>query len=170
VIVHTGPNHLILGEPSGTMSARLDSVAAMLKRGGLDARTSGDLRRDVLQKLINNASGNTLAALSRTDLGGLGTDEGLCALSIDVMREALDVGAALGWDLRQEVDVEGLARRGKPGQRPSMLQDVLQGRPIEVEALLGQVQAFAQEAGVAVPTIGVILPLLRGLDRSLRAA
>jgi 2-dehydropantoate 2-reductase len=170
VIVHTGPNHYILGEPDGTMSARLDSVAAMLRRGGMDARTSGDLRRDVLEKLINNASGNTLAALSRTDLGGLGADEGLCALSIDVMREALDVFAALGWDLRNEVDVESLARRGKPGQRPSMLQDVLQGRPIEVEALLGQVEAFAQETDVAVPTIRVILPLLRGLDRSLRAA
>ena len=170
VIVHTGPNHFILGEPSGEMSARLDSVAAMLRRGGLDARTSADLRRDVLQKLMNNASGNTLAALSRTDLGGLGTDEGLCALSIGVIREALGVSAALGWDLRQEIDVEALARRGKPGQRPSMLQDVLLGRPIEVEALLGQVQVFARETRVATPTIDVILPLLRGLDRSLRAA
>lgn len=168
VIVHTGPNHLILGEPNGSSSTRLAAVIEMLKRAGIDARTSEDLRRDVLQKLINNASGNTLAALSRTDLAGLGSDAGLCALSINVMREALAVGAALGWDLRQEVDVEGLARRGKPGQRPSMLQDVLQGRPIEAEALLGQVQAFAQEQGVAVPTMDVILPLLRGLDRSLR--
>ncbi len=169
-IVHTGPNHFILGEPDGSSSARLASVIEMLKRAGIDARSSADLRRDVLQKLINNASGNTLAALSRTDLAGLGSDAGLCTLSINVMREALEVGAALGWDLRHEVDVEGLARRGKPGQRPSMLQDVLQGRPIEAEALLGQVHAFAEEKGVAVPTIAVILPLLRGLDRSLRAA
>ncbi len=170
VIVHTGPNHFILGEPDGSSSARIENVVEMLKRGGIDARTSGDLRRDILQKLVNNASGNTLAALSRTDLAGLGADAGLCALSINVMHEALAVGAALGWDLRREIDVEGLARRGKPGQRPSMLQDVLHGRPIEVEALLGQVEAFAQEKKVPVPTIGVILPLLRGLDRSLRAA
>jgi len=170
VIVHTGPNHFILGEPDGKMSARLEAVAGLLRRGGLDARTSADLRGDVLQKLMNNASGNTIAALSRTDLGGLGADEGLRVLSMAVIREALAVSAALGWDLHQEIDVEGLARRGKPGQRPSMLQDVLQGRPIEVEALLGQLQAFAREAGVAVPTINVILPLLRGLDRALRAA
>ncbi len=169
VIVHTGPNHLILGEPDGSSSPRLESVVAMLGRAGMDARISRDLRRDVLEKLINNASGNTLAALSRTDLAGLGSDPGLCALSINVMREALAVGAALGWDLREKVDVEALARRGKPGQRPSMLQDVLQGRPIEVEALLGQVHAFARETGVPAPTIEVILPLLRGLDRSLRA-
>jgi 2-dehydropantoate 2-reductase len=50
-----------------------------------------------------------------------------------------------------------------------MLQDVLQGRPIEVEALFGQVHAFAHEAGVPVPTMDAILPLLRGLGQSLRA-
>jgi ketopantoate reductase len=49
-----------------------------------------------------------------------------------------------------------------------MLQDVLQGRPIEAEALFGQVHAFAHEAGVAVPTMDAILPLLRGLDMALR--
>jgi len=103
------------------------------------------------------------------DLGGLGNDPALCALSIDIMREALAVAAALGWDLRADTDVEAAARRGKPGQRPSMLQDVLKGRPMEVEALLGQIEAFAREKETAVPTINVILPLLRGLDRTLRA-
>jgi 2-dehydropantoate 2-reductase len=50
-----------------------------------------------------------------------------------------------------------------------MLQDVLLGRPLEVEAHLGQTQAFGREAGVPTPTIDVILPLLRGLDKTIRA-
>ena len=54
-----------------------------------------------------------------------------------------------------------------PPHRPSMMQDVLARRPIEVEAQVGQLQAFAREAGVATPVIDAILPLLRGLDRSL---
>lgn len=170
VIVHTGANHLVLGEPDGSVSARLQAAVAMFKRGGVDAKVSNDLRRDIWQKLVHNASGNTLAALTRVDLGGLGTDPDLCTLSIDIMREALAVAAALGWDLHAEMDVEAAARRGKPGQRPSMLQDALKGRPMEVEALLGQIQAFAREKEIAVPSIDVILPLLRGLDRSLRAA
>jgi len=170
VVVHTGPDHLILGEPDGTASARLSAVVAMFKRAGIDARVSRDLRSDIWQKLVNNASGNTLAALARTDLGGLGADAGLRELAISVMREVLAVAAALGWDLRAEIDVGTLARRGKSGQRPSMLQDVLQNRPLEVEALLGQLQAFARETKTPVPAIDVILPLLRGLDRALRAA
>ena len=89
-----------------------------------------------------------------------------------IMRESLEVAAALGWDFRKEIDVEKVATRATPGpsSTPSMLQDVLLGRPVEVEAHIGQTQAFAREAGVATPTIDIILPLLRGLDRTLRAA
>ncbi len=170
VIVHTGPNHLVLGEPDNSTSERLQAVAAMFTRGGIDTRISADIRRDVWQKLALNASGNTLAALTQIDLGGLGTDPGLCELAIKVMREAIAVAAKQGWDLSAEMDVEKLARRGKPGQRPSMLQDVTQKRALEVEALLGQIQAFARELKIATPSIDVILPLLRGLDRALSAA
>ena len=170
VIVHTGVNHLILGEPDGSTTARLQAAVDMFKRGGIDTRISTDIRRDVWQKLALNASGNTLAALTRVDLGGLGTDAGLCELSIKIMREAIAVAAAQGWDLSAEMDVEKLARRGKPGQRPSMLQDVTHKRALEVEALLGQIQAFARDLKVATPNIDVILPLLRGLDGALRAA
>lgn len=169
VIVHSGPDHLILGEPDGSASARLDGAIKFLSARDVDARASGDLRSDILQKLVNNTSGNPIAALARADLGLQGTDPELCALSIALMRETLEVAAALGWDLRSKLDLEALARRGKAGELPSMGQDAALGRPLEVEAILGQLQAFAREKTVPVPAIDVILPLLRGLDRALRA-
>jgi 2-dehydropantoate 2-reductase len=170
VIVHTGPNFLILGEPDGSTSPRLNEAVAMFGRGGMEARVSADLRRDVLEKLAMNASGNTIAALSLRDLGGQAADEGLCALSERIMGEVLEVAARLGWDLRSKLDLPALARRGKPGMRPSMQQDVTLGRQMEVEALVGQVQAFARELGIGVPAIDVMVPLLRGLNRSLAEA
>ena len=169
VISHVGSNHFILGEPDGSSSARLEQSVAMLRRGGIDGRASNDLRRDIWGKLVSNASGNTIAALTRLDLGALAADPDLCGQMVSVMEEVLAVAAALGWDLRGQMDLPTIARRGTWGQRPSMLQDVLQGRPIEVEALFGQVHAFAHEAGVPVPTMDAILPLLRGLGQSLRA-
>jgi 2-dehydropantoate 2-reductase len=168
VVVHNGSNHFILGEPDGSSSQRLEQAVAMLRRGGIDGRQSSDLRRDIWGKLVSNASGNTIAALTRLDLGALAADAALCAQMVSVMQEVLEVAAALGWDLRAQMDLPAIARRGTWGQRPSMLQDVLQGRPIEAEALFGQVHAFAHEAGVAVPTMDAILPLLRGLDMALR--
>jgi 2-dehydropantoate 2-reductase len=169
VIVHSGPDHLILGEPDGSASARLDGAISFLRARGVDARVSRDLRSEILQKLVNNTSGNPIAALARADLGLQGSDPELCALSIALMRETLEVAAALGWDLRSKLDLEALARRGKPGELPSMGQDAALGRPLEVEAIIGQLQAFAREKSVPVPAIDIILPLLRGLDRALRA-
>jgi len=168
VIVHNGPNFFILGEPDGSSSPRLAAAAAMFGRAGIETRLSADLRRDVLEKLVMNASGNTVAALTGRDLGGQAADPGLCGLSERIMAEVLEVAAKLGWDLRGKLDLPTIARRGKPGMRPSMQQDVDLGRPLEIEAIVGQVQAFAREHGVATPAIDVMVPLLRGLDRTLR--
>jgi 2-dehydropantoate 2-reductase len=168
VLVHIGANHLVIGEPDRSSSARLESVIQMFRRADIDARPSDDLRREIWRKLTQNASGNTLCAITRVDLGGLGTDPDLRAIAVRIMKEVLEVASATGWDFRAEVDVEAVARRGKPGQRTSMHQDALAGRAMEVESLLGQVQAFAREVRVPVPTIDVILPMLRGLDRSLQ--
>jgi 2-dehydropantoate 2-reductase len=168
VIVHTGGNYLMIGEPDNSTTPRLTAVIEMFKRGGVDARLSNDLRRDIWQKLCLNASGNTVTAITRNDLAQVGADNDLCRISVDIMKETLAVAAAQGWDLRAENDVEAAARRGRPGQRTSMMQDALAGRAMECEALLGQTQAFARELGIATPTIDIILPLIRGLDRSFR--
>ncbi|MGQ0750950.1 MAG: ketopantoate reductase family protein, partial [Betaproteobacteria bacterium] len=82
VIWHSGPDHLILGEPDSSASARLQKAVALLKARGVDARLSRDLRRDILQKLVFNASGNPISALARADLGVQGSDPELRALSI----------------------------------------------------------------------------------------
>jgi 2-dehydropantoate 2-reductase len=171
VVVHAGGNRWLIAEPSGDSTHRVRAVAELFRRSGFDAEVPTDLRAEVWRKLVRNASGNTLAALTRLNLFEIAAREELAALSIGLARETLEVAAALGWDLRGEIDLQALARRGeRDGPRPSMLQDVLLGRRLEVEAILGQTHAFAREAGVAVPTMDVILPLLRALDRSLATA
>ena len=65
--------------------------------------------------------------------------------------------AAQGWDLRAETDCEAAARRGRPGQRTSMMQDALAKRPMACEALLGQTQAFARGLGRLLAERGITL-------------
>ncbi len=171
VIVHFSGNLWLIGEPDGSTSARLKSVIDLFNAGGLVAEVPADLRREVWRKTSGNAAGNTLAALTRLSGADFGLIAGLQDIYAGLMRETLEVAAKLGWDLRAEIDVEKVARRSDPSRfRSSMLQDVDAGRPMEVEALLGQIQSFAREAGVAVPVIDSIVPLLRGLDLSLRNA
>jgi 2-dehydropantoate 2-reductase len=163
---------VVIGEPTGQPTPRLRTVVDLFSKSGLSTEIPSDLRAEIWRKLMSNAAGNTLAALTRRGHYEIATDPDLKRIGMQIMRETLDVAAAVGWDLRREIDIEKIASRATPGAspKPSMLQDVLLGRPVEVEAHVGQTQAFAREAGVAVPAIDMVLPLLRGLDRSLRAA
>ena len=174
-VVHS-PNEIVEPASSDSGPAHSSSAAAVGKsaaRGGRCAAAGGGRCRLPATGAAKSCtaraqcSGNTMQRRA-PDPGQQGSNPN-CELSIAVMREVLDVAAALGWDLRPELDLEKAARRGKPGMRPSMLQDVVLGRALEVEAVLGQVQAFAREKGVAVPATDVILPLLRALDRNVAA-
>jgi 2-dehydropantoate 2-reductase len=171
VIVHIGGNRFVLGEPNGDKTPRVQAIVDLFSKSGLPAESSADIRGEIWRKLMNNAPGNSIAALTRRGHYDTWSEPGLKEVGIAIMRESLEVAAAMGWDLRKDIDPEKAAARVTPApmSTPSMLQDVLLDRPVEVEAHLGQIQAFAREAGVKTPTIDVVLPLLRGLDKSIRA-
>ncbi len=172
VIVNTNQNRWVIGEPDNSSSARLKTVIDLIGATGIDTKASPDIRAELFRKLANNASNNTLCSLTRLDSAGIAADDGIVKLSMGIIGETLAVAAKLGWDMRKEINVEQIAlrARGKPGAKPSTLQDVLAGKSLEIDALLGQTQAFAREHGVATPVIDVCLPLLRGLDAGIRTA
>lgn len=175
VIVHSYLNNWGLGEPSvssagsnaGVPSVRLKATVDLFLAAGLGARVAPDIRRELWLKLVRVGSQSVVGALTRLNNKDTGDNAELAQLRRRYIGEVLDVAASQGCDLRADVDIAKLTGPAPP-HRPSMLQDVLARRPIEVEAQVGQLQAFAREAGVATPVIDVILPLLRGLDRSLR--
>lgn len=166
VVAHHSRSHFILGEPDGSLSERVKVVADLLTSSGLPAEISADIRHEIWRKLLINAAGNPLAALTRLSAHDRAEDPDLLALSRAIESEVVLTARAMGYDVKEIVPLAGKLSQG----RPSMLQDVLNGRPLEIEALLGQVRDFAQQARVATPTINTLLPLLRGLDRSLRFA
>jgi 2-dehydropantoate 2-reductase len=172
VVEHTARNLYHLGPPVPGEPVRSEAVAELFSRGGVDARVSPDIRREVWRKLLMNAPGNPISALTRLSAGERALDPDLAELTVRIVQEVLAVAKAEGTDLFGEVDLEEFRRppgSGRGAGRPSMLQDVIAGRPTEVESILGQVQAFAREHGVPVPAIDIVLPLMRGLDRAVRA-
>jgi 2-dehydropantoate 2-reductase len=170
VVVHSNQNRWVFGEPDLTSSARLKTIVDLVRGAGVETDASPDIRSELFRKLANNASNNTLCSLTRLDSLGVANDDALVGLSMGIISETLAVAEKLGWDLSKDVNVEQVATRarGKPGMKPSTFQDVLAGKSLEIDGLLGQTQAFAREHGIATPVIDVCLPLLRGVDASLR--
>jgi 2-dehydropantoate 2-reductase len=170
IVTHYGANKWIIGEPTGDRSPRAEKVAEVLEAAGLGAVVSEDVRRDMWEKLFRNVSGNPLSAITRIPVSEWRNAPGIAEVGHGLVVETIEVARAMGWDLADTVDpVAIVSPSGRVGGKSSMLQDVEAGRPMEVEAIVGQVQAFARENGVATPTIDVILPLLRGLDSAIRA-
>lgn len=167
VVAHYANNRFIFGEPDGSLSARARAVAELFTNAGMPSELSADIRAEVWHKLLLNASNNPLAALSRLSAHDRALDPELAGLGDRVLEEVIGTAGALGWDLRKAAAESPMLRdSARSTSRPSMLQDALLGRPMEVEGLLGQVQAFARSASVHTPVIDVILPILRGLARS----
>ncbi len=170
VIVHTGQNRWVFGEPDNTTSARLKTVADLVGGAGIESVASSDIRREIFRKMSGNASNNSLGALTRLDTAAIAEDEGLAQLAAGIISETLAVAARLGCDMSGEIKPAEVARRsrGKPGQKPSTVQDAIAGKSLEIDGLIGQTQAYARELGVATPVIDVCYTLLRGLDASFR--
>ncbi len=169
VVRHREANRWPVGEPDGAMTPRLERVVGLMAPAGLAATAVPDIRRHVLRKLMRNVAGNPLSALTRLVDGPNAHVEGLAEVGRALIREALEVGAAQGIDLRDETDPAALVKPGERATGPSStLQDVLAGRPLEVEPLLGGLQQLGRETGVATTTIDVVAALLRGLDLSIR--
>jgi 2-dehydropantoate 2-reductase len=166
VVVNTAGKRWLLGEPDNSRPARLDAVAKLLSDAGLDTVVTTDIRKEIWRKLCTNVSANPIAALTRNPQARVA---GLPELAMGLIDETLAVAAAMGSDLRGEVDPRTIVKpNGGRQARPSMLQDVDAGRPLEVDSILGQIAAFAREAKVPTPKIDVVLPLLAGLDAWLR--
>ena len=175
VIRHTANNQWWLGEPNGDMSARLMGAANLLRNAGLNAQAVPDIRSHVWAKLLRNTPLNSLCALTRLAVNELTFDAQLLNLFETVIDEVAAVARAHGVDLTEQVALAKAAPQlggavvGKPTSplRPSMLQDVEYGRSMEVESILGQVLALAQASLTPTPKLAMLVPLLRGLDRSV---
>lgn len=178
VVRHLGNNRWVLGEADSTRSERLLAIASMLQASGVHAEACTDIRTEIWAKLLRNASLNSLCALTRLPVDGLADDPALLALADALIDEIIAIAHSQGCDLSSHRDPareqlrRGGAEHGGPkvtGLKPSMLQDVLSGRTLEVDAILGQAQELAIESGVPRPVLDLILPLVRGLDRSIQS-
>lgn len=169
VIVHSGAKRWTIGDPGASQSERAPGVVALFNAAGMEGALAADIRREVWRKLMTNISGNPIAALTRLSGKNVAEVVGLDLLAMKLIEEALLVAAADGCDLRSEITPELIVSpaRGRFGGKPSMLQDVEAGRALEVDAIMGQVQDFARQYRVSIPTIDAVCALLSGLDRSL---
>ena len=161
VIKHIEGNRFSLGEPDGSKSERATALSQALSSAGLKAPVRPRLRDEIWVKLWGNLSFNPISALTHATLDVLCTDPGTRAVARGMMVEAQEIAEKLGVKFPIDVDrrIDGGAAVG--AHRTSMLQDLDQGRPMEIDALVGSVQELGRVTGTPTPTIDTVLALIQ---------
>lgn len=164
VIKHIEGNRFSLGEPDGSKSERATRLSDALQAAGLKAPVRPRLRDEIWVKLWGNLSFNPISALTHATLDVLCTDPGTRGVARGMMLEAQAIAEKLGVKFPIDVErrIDGGAAVG--AHRTSMLQDLLAGRPMEIDALVASVQELGRLTETPTPTIDTVLALvgLRG--------
>ena len=161
VIKHIEGNRFSLGEPDGSKSDRAQALSKILANAGLKAPVRPKLRDEIWVKLWGNLSFNPISALTHATLDVLCTDEGTRAVARNMMVEAQEIAERLGVKFPIDVDRRIAGGAAVGAHRTSMLQDLDQGRPMEIDALVASVQELGRVTGVPTPTIDTVLSLTR---------
>lgn len=156
---------LIVGEPLGGTSARLEAVSALLRRAGFDVTVSPAIHRDTWYKLWGNITMNPVSALTGATADAILDDPQVRALCSAVMEEVAAVGARIGCGIDQTPEDRHAVTRKLGAFKTSMLQDVEAGRAIELDGIVGVVREIAGQVGVATPFLDALFGLTRLMAR-----
>ena len=161
LIQHHFGNGLILGEPSGQATERVQALANLLTGAGFNATVSPHIQKDIWFKLWGNMSVNPISAFTGATTDLILDDELVRGFVSNIMLEAKAVGAQLGILIDQTPDDRHQVTRKLGAFKTSMLQDVEAGRTVELDGLVSSVRELGRMTGVATPFTDTLLGLAR---------
>jgi 2-dehydropantoate 2-reductase len=154
-------------EPTNTPMNKVEELAGLITRSGMNTIAMKDARGAQWTKLIFNASTNPVGALTLLHHGAATRFAPSRQLFDDLIAEGEAVAKKLGIQLHG--DPRQLVQKGAdaPGQhRASMLQDVLAKRQTEVDFMNGAIVEWGDRVGVPTPLNKALWALVKGLEHS----
>jgi 2-dehydropantoate 2-reductase len=170
-IDHVDFGRLVIGLFPKGKSDETDLLAGLFNASGVPCTVSEDVVTDRWRKLVWNAPFNPISVLAGgADTKTMVDNPESLELARKVMDEVCKVAEAVGHPLPAgvaEENIEG-TRRMSP-YKSSMLVDFEAGRPMEVEAILGNGIRLAKRYKVAVPHMESLYGLLKLVDKKIRS-
>ena len=161
VVRHHFGDGLIVGEPSGQSTPRVQALHALLQKAGFNATLSPQIQKDIWFKLWGNMTVNPISAITGATSDRLLDDDLVRGFMSNVMLEAKAIGERIGIPIAQAPEDRHAVTRKLGAFKTSMLQDVQAGRPVELDALVSAVRELGALTGVATPFTDALLGLSR---------
>ncbi|MEJ0019889.1 MAG: 2-dehydropantoate 2-reductase [Acetobacteraceae bacterium] len=150
----------VFGEPDGTTTPRIEALAAAFRAASLPVTIAPNIRELIWQKLTFNLSAGPMCVLTQSPVRATHEEPALIECSRRMVAEAEAVALAMGF--RLGIDMEAVvATNTKLAHRPSILQDLEAGRPMEIDALYTVPLEMARLTGIATPTLDLLAAMIR---------
>jgi 2-dehydropantoate 2-reductase len=160
-VQHHFGNKLIIGEPSGAKTQRVQQLAELLERAGFETVLSEQIQKDAWYKLWGNMTVNPVSAMTGATTDLILNDDLVRGFISAVMLEAREIGARVGIPIAQQPEDRHQVTRKLGAFKTSMLQDVEAGKPVEIDALVTVVREMGAMTGVPTPFTDALLGLSR---------
>ena len=165
-LAHQGAGRLTIGKFGGGKSEAGTRLCQLFNQANVQADYTEDIAFYRWKKLLWNTPFNTVSVLGghldTKQMCDRGPMEDLC---MKLMQETADVASSEGYsfsaaDLSDNMEYT----RNYPAYKTSMLVDYESGRPLEVDAILGNVCRIAKQNGVKVPHLDTCYALLQSVS------
>ena len=106
-----------------------------------------------------------ISALTKLTLSGIANDPDARKISIAMMKEAMSIGEELNLNIGMTANARVDLGAELGDFKPSILQDLEKGRPMEIDALIGVVEEIGKLVNIPTPIIDTVLALQRAQAR-----
>jgi len=160
------PNHIgALYKGKYTVDETTKKIASMLTVAGLKTEETPNIKKDVWEKGILNAALCSICAVTGQTMKEAMEYPSSRRLAIQMLEEGLRVARADGCDFDSDALAEFTAYLEKGGaHKPSMLIDVENKRPTEVDFMSGAIARLGVKYGISTPLNSILTDLLKTIE------
>jgi len=166
---HNGWELVRLGELSGPVTPRLETVAEAWRNAGFRVKCFDDIDQLVWEKLLCNCAYSGPCTIAECTIAEVMNDPDLSRISGACASEGIEVARAKGIKLDFDDPVAYVRNFGSkiPNARPSVLLDLMARRKSEIDVINGSIPRVAKEIGLTAPVNETITGLVRANERRL---
>jgi 2-dehydropantoate 2-reductase len=160
---HNGWELVRLGERRGPATERIHRIAETWADAGFRVQVYDDVDRLVWEKLVCNVCFSGTCTILERPIRGVLDDPAAWLVASGCAREAYDVAVARGIDVSFDDPVAYARAFGEAiaDAKPSMLLDLLAGRPTEIDVINGAIPPAARAVGLSAPVNETVTALVK---------
>lgn len=169
VVDHSSGGRIILGPLKGSPAEKSYALQTIFLTAGVPCEISSDSEQIQWAKLLWNAPFCAIACITRANVAEILGSQDLREVALECMKEVQAAAKTCGVEINSRLFSETLNFSSSLGPfKPSMLQDLEAGKPLEYEAFNGIVVKSLKEHGQQAPVNRVFYASLHYFDSQIR--